>query len=274
MAGQKGSGAAERRKGIVGKRAKPSTQSEREGEWAPLTQEASEEFDVPLSSGGVVALLMRADLSSQAGADRFLQRMRGAQPSAGPPTLANLQIARKLLAAIEVAILAGNAPNVWKQIDVACRKAYSVTDQRRAVVNIAASLLEAWSFHNQTLDWLKGDPLAAAKGETRAEGEKRTTKTKELLAKESGEWVEQEIARGLSVLATIDSRFAAIALHEARGYVSNLDSPFGLAAKLTVRSRAFGCSGNATDEERKVRRIFEKSVKPQDRAPPPRKRDA
>jgi hypothetical protein len=71
---------------------------------------AARPFDQSLVHGGPVALLMVADLTSDATAEAFRSRM--VQPRTSRPTLANLRLARTLCNLVDLAIATGT-PELW-----------------------------------------------------------------------------------------------------------------------------------------------------------------
>jgi hypothetical protein len=197
-------------------------------------------FDVPLAAGGVIALLTRADLSTQAGADRFLHTHSTSDGSR--PSLEQLRTAQAICRALNVSIMSGGNAANWELV----RRAHGALDaamaKRRDVVAILADLRAYQERY---------DPWRA-----------RHPNHQEL----PGMGIEVRTRRALESLARLDSRFASVDASDLAALVRDPRlAPLGISAKLSLACGAFGDARGPHEGEpkafRRVKRNYEKAVK-------------
>jgi hypothetical protein len=171
-------------------------------------------FDVPLARGGVIAMLMRADLSSQAGADhffRFFSTVDGTRPS-----LEQLRMAQEIGRFLNAAIMNGGNPENWELVRRARDELSSVEGKRCVAVAFLAELRE----------YRERDDAFRAKFPNAPE--------------HPGAGTEFRAFKTLETLVTLDQRFASVNVCElVRVVREDQLGPVGIAVKLSLRCGAF-----------------------------------
>jgi hypothetical protein len=107
-------------------------------EWGSLGGPFDPTFDVMLAKGGPIARLMRADLSSQKGADHYFCDLHTADGSR--PTLEQLRKAQAIGRALDVAIMSGSNPENWELVGRAHNELRATLARRSAAVAVLAEL--------------------------------------------------------------------------------------------------------------------------------------
>lgn len=203
------------------------------------------EFDVPLAHAGVVALLMRADLASQQGADRFLATFT-LPSNVRPPTLRQLRLAQAIGRGIDYAIRYGNGPQTWELLQRAYDAIQATMPKRAVVVSILRDVCA----------YDKRDVRFREQGARRGRPQHLDG---------PGEGLAFRAEKALQVLHGIDSRFAAIDLTMLLGVVKTPKlEAIGAAAKLSILSGAFEDGPRENESEaaafKRVKKLYEKSV--------------
>jgi hypothetical protein len=106
------------------------------------------EFDVPLARGGLIALLMAADLSTPKSANRMFDEYR--VPPADRPTLEQLRKVKSFLVVLDTAILSGD-PRVWAVV----QGTLSDFRKRAKGLAVAVAIESLKSFVRSRNDFLK-----------------------------------------------------------------------------------------------------------------------
>jgi len=204
-------------------------------------------FDVPLASGGELALLMYADLSNQEGADHFLEKFRRAAKGSKPPSLDQLRIAKALGRGIAAALLAGDDPGCWELVKRAHAAMFARMNKRRAVVAAIADL------HG----YLKRDAKMR---------QSRTTRKRPAHVDGPGEGPNFRAAKTLDQLIGLDASFKSdnVDIDILMKFVRSPKlAPLGIATKLSLLCGAFGDKTEPHEAKEKaykrVKRHFEKA---------------
>jgi hypothetical protein len=161
-------------------------------------------------------------------------------------------MAKEVIRAVEVVIVGGNDPILWKQLEAAREAAYCTSDKRRAVVNELDEPLGYWR------RWKSSEARLRKRG----------------LGHLSDAALHEErfsdlLRRAHEALVRIEPRFNATTPDAIRSLiVTRRREAIGVATKL---SRACGAFGDRTRTGANVRQGFSKACKPPKRAPRPRK---
>jgi hypothetical protein len=197
-------------------------------------------FDVPLARGGPVALLMVANLDTS----EEVKLLRGMHSHDGEPaTIDQLRDAQKMGRLISLALFGGQKSDLWGVLPPALNDLLGVQKGRRAVIELANSLL---NFRKRTEEFLQAggtDPTPDA-------------------------W-DREIERTIAILREVDVAFAAlgrevvVSLFQGTGSPKNIEG-IGLAVKLSMACGAFGDAKpsheTTTTAVKRVRRNYEKAL--------------
>ncbi len=215
------------------------------------SQPSDSVFDVPLAQGGALALLMRADLSTPAGADRYRAQLRVApfEDDTGrrngiPPSIEQLRLAQEIGNALATAILHGDNPDNWELV----RRAHGellrgVLPRRAAVLSIIDDLITFQRETKAAHDWAR-ERCRPVNDESQHEVGRAT----------------EAIRR----LAAVHPGFGVVEPRDLLDMIRRGDrSAIGIAAQLSLRTGAFddgrreSDTGDAT--HRRIRQLYEKA---------------
>jgi hypothetical protein len=204
-----------------------------------------ERFDVPLAAGGVLALLMRADLSTQEGADHFF-RMHSTTDGSRP-SLDHLRLAQAIGRALDASIMNGSNPANWELV----RRAHDDLDATMPKRCAAVAVLRDLRAYRE-----RDDKFRARFPNHRDH---------------PGEGTEFRAWKALESLACLDARFVP-AIHSRAACVCDLVrlarhpklGAIGMAVKLSLDCGAFGDAQAPHEDARKayrrVKRNYEKAM--------------
>jgi hypothetical protein len=187
---------------------------------------------------GIIGALLSSDVSTVRGCASFLGTV-GWPDDVTPPTGRQIRLAADVIAKVEAALWAGDAPEIWAMVERAYREMSSITSRRRALVEILTFAFDeaarAHRYAEESPDE-RGQTLMQLAGDFR---------------------------RARRALLDVDDSFSHLTAGQLRGILarSNRIGPIGVAVRIALATGALGARVERHEDEdkafKRVRRLFE-----------------